>query len=521
MNGNPPPFCSRNYSALKLPVLKRVLTKLRCSQRKLIPLAVRRPRIHRTFQAGRRASGWFRLACIVFLVATIAPAAPKKAAAPVPGKTREYYIAAEEVTWDFAPSGRDLLYNRPIPKPYTNTVYPKMRYIEYTDGTFSVKKPQPEWLGILGPIIRAEVGDTVIVHFKNKTNRLVTIHPHGLKYTKENEGAVYSVGIGRPSPPVKRGEEVTYTWFADEGSGPGKGQPSSIVWPYHSHVEETQEVNDGLIGPIIVTAKGKARPDGSPRDVDQEFVTMFMVFDQDMGKETGMMHAINGYIFANLPGLNMDLGSKVRWQLFGMGNERDVHTAHWHGKTVFTPMEHEDVVTLLPATTQTVDMNADNPGSWMFHCHVADHMEGGMMAFYNILPPRPACPLGYGPGEFWKDPHSVEFSIVNPTAKAIKHVNFNANVFIKPNNLIATYLIWQSQTALAAGATGTYKFPISMHDPSAILGWVIYISSVEYEDGTIWRPRETKQCSHVYWRDGSTEQPKILPPVQVIKEDDN
>jgi FtsP/CotA-like multicopper oxidase with cupredoxin domain len=464
----------------------------------------------------------FKLACVAFILAvTLAPSAPKKSSKPSPSKVREYYIAAEELTWDFAPSGRDLMYNRPIPQPYTNTKFPKMRYIEYTDATFSVKKPQPEWLGILGPIIRAEVGDTVIVHFKNSTNRLVTIHPHGLNYTKENEGATYWVAIGKSAPGVKRGQTVTYTWTADEGSGPGPGQPSSIVWPYHSHVEETQEVNDGLIGPIIVTAKGKARPDGSPRDVDQEFVALFMMFDQELGKEPGMMHSINGYIFGNLPGLNVDVGTKVRWQLFGMGNERDIHTAHWHGKTVFTPLEHEDVVTLLPATTKTVDMIADNPGSWMFHCHVADHMEGGMMAFFNILLPRPACPLGFGPGDFWKDPHTVEFSIVNSTGKAIKHINFNANVFIKPNYLISTYLIWQSEAAQAAGATSIYKFPINMHDPSAILGWVIYISSIEYEDGTKWQPKDIKQCAHVYWRDGSTEQPRVLPPVQSPHEDSN
>jgi manganese oxidase len=471
---------------------------------------------------GRSKFSLFRLASIVFLVAaTIAPSGPKKPA-PVPaGKVREYFIAAEEVVWNFAPSGRDLMYNRPIPQPYTNTSFPKMRYIEYTDGSFSVKKPQPEWLGILGPIIRAEVGDTVIVHFKNSTNRLLTMHPHGLKYTKENEGAVYSVAIGRPSPGVKRGQEVTYTWFADEGSGPGSGQPSSIVWPYHSHVEETVEVNDGLIGPIIVTAKGKARPDGSPKDVDQEFVALFMMFDQEMGKEPGMMHSINGYIFGNLPGLTVNVGTKVRWQLFGMGNERDIHTAHWHGKTVFTPLEHEDVVTLLPATTKTVDMNADNPGSWMFHCHVSDHMEGGMMAFFNVLPPRPACPLGFGPGEFWKDPHNVEFSIVNPSAKAIKHIRFNANVFVKPNYLTGTYVLWQSDVTLAPGATSSYKFPINMHDPSAILGWAIYIASVEYEDGTTWQPKDSQQCVHVYWRDGSTEQPKVLLPTQGPKEDNS
>jgi len=246
-----------------------------------------------------------------------------------------------------------------------------------------------------------------------------------------------------------------------------------------------------------------------------------MMFDQEMGKEPGMMHSINGYIFGNLPGLTVDVGTKVRWQLFGMGNERDIHTAHWHGKTVFTPLEHEDVVTLLPATTKTVDMKADNPGSWMFHCHVADHMEGGMMAFFNILPPGPPCPLGFGPGEFWKDPRQVEFSIVNSSGKAIKRISFSANVFVKPNYLTATYVVWQSDVTQAPGATSSYKFPINMHDPSAILGWVIYIASIEYEDGTTWRPKDIKQCVHVYWRDGSTQQPKVLPPVQTPKEDNS
>src|SRR5579864_4676778 len=74
------------------------------------------------------------------------------------GKTRTYFIAAEDVSWDYAPSGHDLIDGLPIPLPWRNrTVWPKTRYIEYTDATFSVRKPQPEWIGIMGPVIRAEV----------------------------------------------------------------------------------------------------------------------------------------------------------------------------------------------------------------------------------------------------------------------------------------------------------------------------------------------------------------------------
>jgi hypothetical protein len=46
--------------------------------------------------------------------------------------------------------------NKPIPEPWgLQTKYNKTRFIEYTDDTFETKKTQPEWLGILGPVIRA------------------------------------------------------------------------------------------------------------------------------------------------------------------------------------------------------------------------------------------------------------------------------------------------------------------------------------------------------------------------------
>jgi Multicopper oxidase len=30
------------------------------------------------------------------------------------------------------------------------------------------------------------------------------------------------------------------------------------------------------------------------------------------------------------------------------------------------------------------DMVADNPGVWLLHCHVNDHMAGGMFAIFTI-----------------------------------------------------------------------------------------------------------------------------------------
>lgn len=42
-------------------------------------------------------------------------------------------------------------------------------------------------------------------------------------------------------------------------------------------------------------------------------------------------HAVNGFVFCNLPGLALRQGQRVRWHVAAVGSEESVHTAHWHG----------------------------------------------------------------------------------------------------------------------------------------------------------------------------------------------
>lgn len=67
-------------------------------------------------------------------------------------------------------------------------VYKKAMFRQYTDRTYSKQIPGPDWLGFLGPILRAEVDDVIIVHLKNFASRNYSIHPHGVFYEKESEG---------------------------------------------------------------------------------------------------------------------------------------------------------------------------------------------------------------------------------------------------------------------------------------------------------------------------------------------
>ena len=430
--------------------------------------------------------------------------------------TRHYYIAAEDVTWNYAPSGHDLLTATPIRKPWLQLQWPKTRFVEYTDGTFTTTKPQPVWLGILGPVIRAEVGDEVVVDFLNRSHRGHDMHPHGLRYDKINEGSLYlPVAKGGFVAP---GARYTYHWFANEASGPGPGQPSSIVWWYHAHVDAAIEINAGLLGPIIVTAKGKANPDGSPKDVDREFVASFMIFNELGGKPAGLFYAINGFIFGNLPGLTMKQGEKVRWYLLGMGNEIDLHTPHWHGETVTEGGRNTDVIELLPGSMKTVDMIADNPGTWMFHCHVEDHMEGGMMAVYTIAaPPTRACPVAFVGGDFWKNPEKFTLTVKNTSSKTITNLRLMPEMFLAPQDLRRPFNSeWYSAKPILPGQEQTLEKPgIRADSAQAVLGWVFFPHSVKYEDGTSWLAQSEGECFDVIWRDQQHPDMPALPPRQI------
>jgi manganese oxidase len=431
--------------------------------------------------------------------------------------TRHYYIAAEDVRWNYAPSGRNLMNGNPIPQPWAlKVLWLKTRFIEYTDNTFTARKPQPEWLGILGPIIRAEVGDEIIVDFLNRSRDGHDMHPHGLRYDKRDEGSLYlPVAKGAFVAP---GARYTYHWFATAASGPGPGQPSSVVWWYHAHVDPGVEINAGLMGPILITAKGKARPDGSPKDVDQEFVASFMVFNELGSNPAGQFYAINGFIFGNLPGLVMKQGEKVRWHLLGMGNEIDLHTPHWHGETVRDEGRNTDVIELLPGSMKTVDMIADNPGTWMFHCHVEDHMESGMMAVYTIYAPqtRP-CPLAFGRGDFWKDPEHFTLAMKNLSSKQIKAANLTAEILLTLQDLERPFdSEWTLKNRLPAGQEVVLeKKGMRLDSAESVVAWVFFPGLVTYEDGSTWQPKSEGECFGVIWRDSQHPDLPALPPRQI------
>jgi hephaestin len=347
--------------------------------------------------------------------------------------TRTYYIAADEVAWNYAPSGTNIITGQQFDataKKFVQagpsrigSIYRKCLYRGYTDASFTHRLQRPadeEYLGFLGPVIRAQVGDTITVTFRNNCSFPASIHPHGVFYGKKNEGSPYN--DGRPARD-KAGDSVApraqyvYTWGVPERAGPGPMEGSSTMWMYHSHVHEVPDTFSGLMGPMEITARGRAHPDGRPNDVDRELFVLYSVMDENSThyleaarrklakppaaadadfQESNKMHSINGYVYGNGPLMTMQLGQRVRWYVMSMGNEVDLHTPHWHGNTVIAAGMRTDTIGLLPATMTIADMTPDDPGIWLFHCHVTDHILAGMQTIsrghpaHRRNPPSPA-----------------------------------------------------------------------------------------------------------------------------------
>ncbi|XP_071378036.1 ferroxidase HEPHL1-like [Centroberyx affinis] len=345
-------------------------------------------------------------------------------------RERVYYVGIIEDVWDYAPSGKNLINGQEVANDEHASVfleggphrigssYKKAMFRQYTDATYRFQAPRPEWLGFLGPILRAEVDDVIVVHLKNFANRNYSMHPHGVFYEKDSEGALYPDGTStklKQDDSVPPGGSYTYRWEVRPEFAPTDGDANCLTWVYHSHLEAPKDISSGLIGALLTCKKGilkqttpEAVLESERNDVDQDVFLMFNVVDEGLSwyledniqtfcsdpdgvnredpdfEESNLMHAINGYMFGNLPGIELCQSRSVAWHLFGMGNEVDIHSAYFHGNTLLDRGHRTDVLSLFPATFATAEMVPAAIGKWLLTCQVNDHLQAGMQALYEV-----------------------------------------------------------------------------------------------------------------------------------------
>lgn len=373
-----------------------------------------------------------RFTAVIFAVILLGGGIALATSGDATGTVRMYYIAADDVVWNYAPTGENKAAGRPFnefernhmePGPTrVGRVHKKALYHAYTDSTFTTMvERSEEWehLGALGPLIRAEVGDTIKILFRNNTNFPASMHPHGVFYDKDSEGAPYAdgtEGADKADDGVPPGGSHLYVWPVRSQAGPAEDGLSTAFWMYHSHTDEVKDVNTGLTGPMIIGRHGALDEDGTPKDVDRELVVAFAEYDeneshylrenldtyatnpdsvkivigpfsqeQEPDEDFNFKETINGLSFGHTPGLTMNVGDRVRWYVMASTNF-EFHAPHWHGNVVTIKRMHTDVASLTPMEMLIADMTPDNPGQWFLHCHLGSHNEMGMQSIYTVLP---------------------------------------------------------------------------------------------------------------------------------------
>jgi FtsP/CotA-like multicopper oxidase with cupredoxin domain len=85
----------------------------------------------------------------------------------------------------------------------------------------------------------------------------------------------------------------------------------------------------------------------------------------------------------NTPLFRSRVGDLVQWDVMAMGSEH--HSFHVHGHRWVTPGGiSRDTATVGPAESFRIRWREQDPGRWLYHCHVEEHMAAGMIGIYTV-----------------------------------------------------------------------------------------------------------------------------------------
>lgn len=199
-----------------------------------------------------------------------------------PNNTIVYYLEAGEFDWELAPGKtiRALGFNGQLP----------------------------------GPELRAGKGDTVVVRVKNNLREATIIHWHGIRLPASMDGT------GEVQKPIEPGAEFEYRFEV----------PDAGTFWYHSHHNETVQMERGMYGSLIVEDETDPRFDGDrvfmvddmKLDENNEFTVAKGFLQKQVerhdGRE-GKTALING---KENPRITMHAGQMERWRFINAASAR-------------------------------------------------------------------------------------------------------------------------------------------------------------------------------------------------------
>lgn len=180
-------------------------------------------------------------------------------------RAEEDYIL--DPTWDFnaAPTTREYTWTINDHELNPDGVYRPMVLI---DSTYP------------GPLIECNEGDELVVHVHNQAINATSIHWHGLYQNGSNwmDGTV-----GVTQCPIAPGHSFTYRFNVTGQSG---------TYYYHSHV--SLQASDGLVGPLIIHARGGEEKELQKVPYIQDRIVMLSDYYYDLSSDLLMQYLAPG-----------------------------------------------------------------------------------------------------------------------------------------------------------------------------------------------------------------------------------
>jgi FtsP/CotA-like multicopper oxidase with cupredoxin domain len=165
-----------------------------------------------------------------------------------------------------------------------------------------------------GPMLKAKVGDRVIVHFTNSLPEATTIHWHGLRVPNDMDGAP-----GITQAPIESGASFRFEFTV----------PDAGTYWYHPHLDSSAQVGRGLYGAFVVDDPA------DPKAFGDDLV--MILSDMGLDERGALLPADNGGNFGDLfgregsvllvngkvrPTLKVRNGKQQRWRIINATRAR-------------------------------------------------------------------------------------------------------------------------------------------------------------------------------------------------------
>jgi manganese oxidase len=218
-----------------------------------------------------------------------------------------------------------------------------------------------------GPQIHVNVGDHVRLVLHNNLPMATDLHLHGINVDNSMDGVA---PLTQPS--IQPGETFTYDFVADEPA----------VAMFHAHHHGQLQVPNGLLGTLFVGQM----PLPAGQTIGGDAIPADLHLAQEMPlvlNDSGVIgFSLNGKSFPATTPITAHVGDWILVHYFNEGSQ--IHPMHLHqfdqvvvAKDGF-PLDHPylaDTLNVAPGERYSVLINLDRAGTWVWHCHILNHVE--------------------------------------------------------------------------------------------------------------------------------------------------